>query len=115
MPEDPLDNLAITPGEDGSLLRLRVVPGSPKSCIEGLYGDRLKVRVKAPPEKGKANRELIRFLASILDTHRAKVTIVGGSGGRDKVVQIAGCSPGELRRRLAKVFKPKEKADRLGT
>ena len=104
MPEDPLDNLAITPGEDGSLLRLRVVPGSPTSCIEGVYGERLKVRIKAPPEKGKANRELIRFLASILDTQRAEVTIVGGSGGRDKVVQIAGCSPEELRQRLSSAF-----------
>jgi uncharacterized protein (TIGR00251 family) len=51
------------PTSRGFSLRLTVVPGSQRTQVVGLYGDRLKLRLAAPPEKGAANRELIDFLA----------------------------------------------------
>lgn len=106
MPEDPLDNVALTASGDGSILRLRVTPGSAASSIEGAYGSRLKLRIKAPAEKGKANKELIRFLASSLQLKRDQVTIVAGEGAREKVIRITGCSPQEVKRRLGKAYQP---------
>ena len=55
------------PTGQGYLLRLTVVPGAQRTQVVGLYGDRLKIRLAAPPEKGAANRELIDFLARALD------------------------------------------------
>ena len=50
------------PTGQGYVLRLMVVPGAQRTQVVGLYGDRLKLRLAAPPEKGAANRELIAFL-----------------------------------------------------
>lgn len=46
----------------GLELRLKVVPGASRSAIAGILGDRLKVRVAAPPEEGKANRAVVALL-----------------------------------------------------
>ncbi|HSD71700.1 MAG TPA: DUF167 domain-containing protein, partial [Thermoanaerobaculia bacterium] len=48
--------------EDGLELRIKVVPGTSRSEIVGALGDRLKVRVAAPPERGKANDALVALL-----------------------------------------------------
>ena len=62
------------PSRQGYLLRLTVVPGAQRSQVVGLYGDRLKVRLAAPPEKGAANRELIDFLARSLNLPKSSLS-----------------------------------------
>ena len=73
---------------DGVELRIKVVPGASRSKIESLLGDRLKVRVAAPAEHGKANRaaiELLRDWLSVKD-----IVIVAGHASAQKTVRIAG-------------------------
>jgi len=53
----------VQPTCQGYLLLVHVVPGASRTEIAGLHGGRLKVRVAARPEKGAANRELLKFLA----------------------------------------------------
>ncbi len=50
----------------------------------GPVGEHLKIRIKASPTDGKANRQLIRFLAKIFRTKQAAITIVKGQTGRHK-------------------------------
>jgi uncharacterized protein (TIGR00251 family) len=83
----------------GYKLRLTVVPGAQRTGVVGLYGDRLKVRLAAPPEKGAANRELIDFLARALGLPKTSFKLTGGAQSRHKVVAVAERSP-EVSRRL---------------
>jgi uncharacterized protein len=86
----------------GYILRLMVAPGASRTTVVGLLGDRLKVRVAAPPEKGAANQELISFLARALDLPKSAIRLKAGSGSREKVVELADSSP-ELAERLQKL------------
>lgn len=84
----------------GIMLRLRVQPRASRTELAGQYGDALKVRVAAPPVEGKANEELIRFLAKRLGVGRSAVAIVSGLGGRSKVATVEGIDAQEAARRL---------------
>ena len=82
-------------------LRLRVVPGARDSGVVGRHGEAWKVRVKAPPERGRANDAAVRLLAETLRVAPESVTLVAGHGSRDKVVEVAGLDRAEAERRLA--------------
>jgi uncharacterized protein YggU (UPF0235/DUF167 family) len=59
------------------------------------------VRVTARAERGRANRELLCFLAATLDVQPARVRLTAGQGARDKVVEIDGMTPDEAERLLS--------------
>jgi uncharacterized protein len=70
-------------------LSLRVSAGASRSEILGRMADgRLKLRVAAPAEAGKANAEVVAFLARRLGLTRREVRLVAGTSSRDKVVEI---------------------------
>jgi uncharacterized protein (TIGR00251 family) len=60
----------------------------------------LRVRVAAPPVEGKANRELMSFLARLLDVAPSRLTLVRGMGSRHKVVDVAGLTGDEALRKI---------------
>jgi len=91
------------PTGQGYLLRLTVAPGARRTAVVGLHGDRLKVRVAAPPEKGAANQELLAFLARALDLPKSAVKLKGGAQSREKVVELQDLSP-DLADRLQKLL-----------
>jgi uncharacterized protein YggU (UPF0235/DUF167 family) len=70
-----------------------------------LLGDRLKIRLAAPPEKGEANRELIAFLARELKLPKSSIKLTLGFQSRAKVVEVLGLDP-ELRQRLQALIPP---------
>jgi hypothetical protein len=80
--------------EDGDdvLLMLHVQPGAKRTAIAGVHGTgaaaRLRVRLAAPPVDGKANAELLRFLAAAFAVPLRGVTLVRGATSRQKVVRI---------------------------
>jgi uncharacterized protein (TIGR00251 family) len=86
------DPPACVVSSEGEVLRIRVkaVAGSRQSGIAGLLGDRLKVRVSAPPEAGRANNAVRRLLASSFGVAGRDVLLVSGAGFRDKVLDIRG-------------------------
>lgn len=59
-----------------------------------------RVKVAAPPVEGKANRELIAFLAQKLGLGKGNLTIIKGHASRNKVIAIDGLSQEEVTRRL---------------
>ena len=67
-----------------------MVPGASRSGIAGVLGDRLKVRVAAPPEGGKANRALVELLSRWLGVR--DVEIVAGHSTAEKTVRVSGVS-----------------------
>lgn len=71
-------------------LNLKVTPQSSKNSIDGWENDRLRVRIRGVPEKGKVNEALIAFLAEELGIAKSRITIVSGQTSRLKRVQIEG-------------------------
>ena len=78
-----------------------IVPGSSRTAIAGWLGDALKIRVSAPPERGKANAAVEALLAGVLDLPPGQVRVVSGGASAHKVVEITGLTEAELQRRLA--------------
>ncbi len=80
---------------------LRVLPDAVRNALLGFREGVLRVRVKASPEKGRANQELVSFLSQILSLPRGALTIIKGHTSRDKVIAIDGLSQDEVMRRLS--------------
>jgi uncharacterized protein (TIGR00251 family) len=72
--------------DDTIRLEIKAQPGASKTEITGLKDGRLRVRIAAAPEDGKANSELCRFLAAVLHCPRRSVTVLRGERSRLKTV-----------------------------
>jgi uncharacterized protein (TIGR00251 family) len=84
----------------GRFLPVKVHPGAGRSEIIGFTGGVLQIKIAAPPEKGKANQELIGFLSRKLDISKSSIRIVKGETGRNKLLDIKSFTPDELIKRL---------------
>jgi uncharacterized protein YggU (UPF0235/DUF167 family) len=78
------------------------VPGAARAGVAGWLGPALKIRVTAPPEKGRANAAVAALLAAELGLPPTAVRIVSGGGSPNKVVEIEGASEADVLRRLGK-------------
>jgi len=87
-------------GED-VVIAVKAVPGAKRDEIVGLLGNRLKVRVSAPPEGGRANDAICALIAAKLGVKKTAVTIHGGHGNAEKMVRIAGADTESVGRTLA--------------
>ena len=86
---------------DGSVVFVvKVVPGSSKTCVCGLLDGIVKIKISAAPEKGKANRRLLEFLAKQLRVRKNAVSIISGQSSPVKRVQVLGISGESLLKRL---------------
>lgn len=70
------------------ILRLKVVPRALRAAVAGWRGDRLKVTVTVPPEKGRANAAVIVVLAAALGIPRSRVRITAGASTPLKTVEV---------------------------
>ncbi|MCK4539612.1 DUF167 domain-containing protein [Candidatus Parcubacteria bacterium] len=70
-------------------LRLKINPGSAKSKIKDVMADEtIKINIAAKPEKGKANKELIKLLSKQFGADKNNIKIISGAGDRLKLVKI---------------------------
>jgi uncharacterized protein (TIGR00251 family) len=86
-------------GED-VLVHIKAVPGASRDQVAGAVGDRLKVRISAPAEGGKANRAICRVLAKELGMKAKDVTIESGQTSPEKVIRIFGARAEEIAGKL---------------
>ena len=88
-------------------LRVRVHPGAKGTRVRGWREDGvLRVDVAAPPEGGRANEALTRFLAGVLGLDAREVEVIRGHASRDKVVAVKGMEPNDLRSRIDGALDP---------
>jgi hypothetical protein len=92
--------LALTETGKGVRFSIRVMPRSSKCGLAGLQGDALKIRVMEPPVEGRANEACIRFLASLFNVRKDRITIEAGQKSKNKQVLIAGLSQEDVRAAL---------------
>lgn len=69
---------------------MKVVPGSSRDQIVGWLGDALKIKVMAPPEKGRANEAVVELLSMKLSVNTDDIEVVSGHSSPSKVIAITG-------------------------
>ncbi|MDX9912583.1 MAG: DUF167 domain-containing protein [Phycisphaerales bacterium] len=72
------------------LIAVKVVPGARSDALAGVLGDRLKIRVSAPPEGGRANRAVCELIARALGLRANAVTVATGMTNPEKVIRAVG-------------------------
>jgi uncharacterized protein (TIGR00251 family) len=97
----PADAVTILERDGAALLTVHVVPGARRAGVLGVHGEALRLAVRAAPERGRANAELVEALARMAGVRRSQVTVVSGHTSRRKRVRIDGVRPAELRRTIA--------------
>jgi uncharacterized protein (TIGR00251 family) len=93
-------NLTTQETDDGVVFAARIVPGSSRTAVCGLFDGMLKIKVSAAPEKGKANQCLLEFLAKQLGVKKNAVHLVSGQTNRVKRLQVSGISSAMLLKKL---------------
>jgi len=86
-------------------LQIKVIPSSSKDCIVGWLEDTLKIKVKAPADKGKANKAVIRVLEKTLSLPRGSVIIESGLTSCLKTININVDNDNDIKERLARLPK----------
>ena len=86
-----------TDGEGAVLLPVKVVPGARRTQCVGVLGDRLKIAVLSPPERGKANAELVEFVARTIGVRRGDVTVHRGHNSPRKTLRIENATVDQVR------------------
>ncbi len=81
-------------------LKVRVTPSARQDAILGWQGSVLRIRVRAPPERGRANEAACALLAGALGLPAASVAVTRGATSREKLLLIEGLSEHEVLSRL---------------
>jgi len=95
-----MSNFAVKESNGGVVFTVKVVPGSSRTAVCGLLDEMVKIKVSAAPEKGKANKCLLDFLAKQLGVKKNAVKIVSGKSNPVKSVQVLGISVEQLLNKL---------------
>ncbi len=86
--------------KDGIILKVRVSPNSSKNALTLGTGERLEIKLTSPPQQGKANEHLVKFLGKKLGVAPSSITILHGRSGRDKILLVRGLDPTAAREKL---------------
>ena len=90
------------PGELAAIIRIggdtlhipcRVQPRSSRNAVVGVHDNALKIALTAPPVDGKANAELIAFLAGLLHIPKNDIHLESGETSKRKILAIKRLSP----------------------
>jgi uncharacterized protein (TIGR00251 family) len=87
--------------ESEAKISLRVYPNAARNEVLGFAGDVLRIKIAAPPVRGKANKELLSFLSRLLGVSQTALAISRGHTSRNKMVTVRGLGQDELLARLS--------------
>lgn len=91
---------AISQDGDDTVILVKVTPGSSRTKVAGMHGDRVKIAVSAAPERGKANAELAAFLAEQVGLKQRDVIIESGTTSSLKRVRLIGIESNQVKKAL---------------
>ena len=84
----------------GVNIYMKVIPNASQNEISGVVGDRVKIRVQAPPEDGKANDAVCTLIATMLGLSKQQISIVSGSSSPFKTVCVTGVTKSDVCNRI---------------
>jgi uncharacterized protein len=82
-------------------LKVQVIPNARQSELSAISPDEIRLKVRAQAQDGKANAEVIRFLAELIDCPKSRIAIKRGEKARTKIIEIVGISPETVWGKLA--------------
>lgn len=85
---------------DGCELTILARPRARRTEFAGTHDGTLCIRLQALPVDGKANDELLRFLADALGVPRSAVMLKRGATSRRKTLLVKGLTAAGVARRL---------------
>ena len=71
---------------DKVIINIKAQPNSSKNKIAGIYGDAVKINIKAPAVEGAANKELIKFLSKTFKISKSDIELKGETSKRKQVI-----------------------------
>ena len=86
------------------IVKVKITPKSKINKIINFDNDILKIKIKAIPEKGRANEELIYFLSEILNLSKSNIKILTGPTAKIKLIQIDGISQDDFNRIIKNIL-----------
>ncbi|MGC2304550.1 DUF167 domain-containing protein [Candidatus Binatus sp.] len=92
---------------DEVVIEVTAKPGASRRGVIGVTGERLVVAIHSPPDKGKANDELIEYLAREMRVPRSALLIVRGETSRSKTIRVVTHEPTKVASRLRKIANSK--------
>ncbi len=91
-----LDAFDVLDKSGGVYFQVLAAPGSSSSGVRGIHDGGLKVAVRAPADKGRANKELVEVIAALAGVPKRNVEVVSGHGTRKKRISVAGISKSQF-------------------
>ena len=82
--------IPILKDKDGYTIKVLVKTGAKTPGIEGVEEDTLKIKLKAQPHDGLANKELIETLSKLLNVPKSRLEIAKGKTSKHKIVKLKG-------------------------
>jgi len=92
--------IAVEMTRRGPVFRVRARPGASSRRAGGEHNGALEVRTTAPPDKGKANSDILRILARALGVRPSGLVLVSGETGREKKVLAVDMDLEDLEKKL---------------
>lgn len=90
----------------GSILSIKLLPGSATDQIAGIENNELKIKIRAVAEKGNANEALIKFLSKNFKRPLSSLKLISGFKNRHKKILFEGMQAGQLGERINALVKP---------
>jgi len=94
-------------GADFVTIEVAARPGAQRRGVLGISPRGIVIGLASPPEKGKANEELIALVAEFVGVARRDVSILRGTGSRNKTIRIATADARSVANRLIATAKEK--------
>ncbi len=88
--------------DTGIVIPVRVQPNSSKEGVMGEHAGQLKVAVTAPPERGKANKAIIKVLAKWLEVKSSAIYLIHGEKTKDKEIFVKNITEKDIHKLVAK-------------
>jgi uncharacterized protein YggU (UPF0235/DUF167 family) len=93
----------ITDAQHGAAFTVRVVTRADSVEIAGVQDDgSLRIRLTESPAEGRANAQLVDFLADILEVESSQIEIVAGADKPNKIISVENVTPAWIEQRLAR-------------
>jgi len=107
MTSEPAMNLssAVVPTTDGVVIRVHVQPKARREQLIGMHGDRIKLAVTEPPDKGKANDAVMRLIAATLNLAPSGVLLLRGATSRQKDLLVRNLDAEQIAELLVAAMK----------
>jgi len=81
-------------------ISIKVQPNAGRNQVVDFNNDIWKIKIAAPPDKGKANKEIIEFISDILGLRKDNITILKGETSHNKLIAITGINEEEVKAKL---------------